>query len=81
LIAWKRRQRNVSDVTRTEKHSVVAVSTARPDGDAFAAERLRHPPHAAFEAHIGLGGADGANDFVRIIFDLRQALRHRPRAR
>jgi hypothetical protein len=41
-----------------EADGVATVLSARPDGDALAAEGLRHFPQASFEADVEYGGSD-----------------------
>jgi hypothetical protein len=71
----------LGDFAGAKKHAVLAVEAARPDGDTLATEGLRNLPQAAFEAHISLGSADRAHDFMLVIFDPRKTRRHRARAR
>jgi hypothetical protein len=68
------------DLVCGEEDSVFSVDVKGTDGETFAAEGLRDFPQAAFEADIGFGGGDGADQCVGLVFDFRQAFRPRPRA-
>src|SRR5581483_5984781 len=63
-----------------EEYSEPAVSIEWADRKPLAAEGLRDLPQFTFEADIGLGGGDGADDLVLVVVHLWQAVRHRPRA-
>ena len=69
------------DLVSAETDAVLAIGGQRPDGDAFAAEGLRHLPELALEADIGLAGGDRAHGLARIVRHLRRASRQSARAR
>src|ERR1051325_1491949 len=69
------------DLVGSEADRVAAMCWERPDGKACAVESLRDFPQPTFEADIGLGGGDGADDLVVVVFDLRQPFGHGARAR
>ena len=69
-------QVDVCDFVGSEEDGVLAFGCARPDGEAFAAEGFRDFPELPFEADIGFGGADAANDFTVVVFDLWRVLGH-----
>src|SRR5437764_13629736 len=63
-----------------EEDAVVAVDCEGPDGNALTAKGLRHLPVASLETDVVLGGGNAADDLVCVVFGLRQAIRHLPRA-
>ena len=65
---------------RGEEYSEPAVSIEWTDRQPLATKGLGDLPQSAFEADVGLGGGDGADDLVLIVVHPWQAVRHRPRA-
>src|SRR5689334_25127403 len=78
---WVLRQVDRSNLVSTEEHPVVSVIAARPNGETLAKERLAHRPQSSLEADVGPRTADLPHDLARLVFRLRQRLRHRSRAR
>src|SRR5262245_21415415 len=74
-------QVDICDLVGGEEDAVLAVRRERSDGDALATEGLRDLPVPSFEADVVLGCGDRADDLALVIFHLRQAVRHRARAR
>src|ERR1700728_659669 len=64
------------DLVCGEEDAVLAIRCARPYSAGFAAEGFRDFPEAAFEADIGLGCADTADDLAVVIFDLGRMFGH-----
>src|ERR1700745_3450727 len=69
-------QVDAGDLMSAEVDAVLAIECKRPDGEAFTLKGLRHLPKPPLEADIGLGGGDGADDVVPVIFHLGQVVRH-----
>ena len=69
-------QVDVCNFVGSEEDAVLTFGCARPDGEAFAAEGFRDFPELSFEADIGFGGTDAANDFTVVVFDLRRVVGH-----
>ena len=69
-------QVDVCNFIGTEEDAVLTFGPAWPDGEAFAAEGFRDFPELPFEADVGFGGADAANDFTVVVFDLLRVFRH-----
>src|SRR3984957_10300946 len=69
-------QVNVCDFISAEEDAVFAVNSAWPDCECFAAEGFRDFPEAAFEADIGFGCADAADDLAVVVFDLGRMFGH-----
>src|SRR3954471_8442209 len=68
------------DLMACEEDAVVAVDCEGPEGNALTAKGLRHLPVASLETDVVLGGGNAADDLVCVVFGLRQAIRHLPRA-
>jgi hypothetical protein len=69
-------QVDVCNFKGAEEDAVLTFGCARPDGEAFAAEGFGDFPELPFEADIGFGGADAANDFTVVVLDLWRLLGH-----
>src|SRR5271156_2107272 len=74
-------QVNVCDFISAEEDAVFAVNSAWPDCERFATEGFRDFPEASFEADIGFGCADTADDLTVIIFGLGRMFGHGTAAR
>src|ERR1700683_1343164 len=69
-------QVDVCNFIGTEEDAVLTVGSAWPDCKAFATEGFGDFPEAPFEADIGFGRADAANDFAVVVFDLWRVFGH-----
>src|ERR1700687_4476193 len=67
-------QVDVCNFKGAEEDAVLTFGCARPDGEAFAAEGFGDFPELPFEADIGFGGADAANDFPTVVLAVGRLL-------
>ena len=74
-------QVNVCDFISAEEDAVFAVNSAWPYCERLATEGFRDFPEPSFEADIGFGCADAADDLTVVIFDLGRMFGHGTAAR
>src|SRR5262245_48802631 len=67
-------QVNVGDLVGAEEDAVAAIGGERPNGDAFAAERLRHFPQPTYKADVVLAGRHGEHCRVLTTLNMRHTI-------
>ena len=57
------------DLMRSEEYSEPAITIEWTNGKPLTTKGLRDLPQSTIEGDLGLGGGDGANDLVLVVFD------------